>query len=144
MDNNKKRVVIDTNVLLVSVSSFSKYHWIYQLIIRKEIEVFITNEILTEYLEIISDKYDVSTAKSVVRTLIELENVHQIQVYFKFNLIKNDPDDNKFADCAISSNVDFLLTNDKDFNVLKRIKFPRVNVVNITEFRKALLSDKNV
>ncbi len=143
MDNNKKRVVIDTNVLLVSVSSFSKYHWIYQLIIRKEIEVFITNEILTEYLEIISDKYDVSTAKSVVRTLIELENVHQIQVYFKFNLIKNDPDDNKFADCAISSNVDFLLTNDKDFNVLKRIKFPRVNVVNITEFRKSFLSNNN-
>jgi len=143
MDNNKKRVVIDTNVLLVSVSSFSKYHWIYQLIIRKEIEVFITNEILTEYLEIISDKYDVSTSKSVVRTLIELENVHQIQVYFKFNLIKNDPDDNKFADCAISSNVDFLLTNDKDFNVLKRIKFPRVNVVNITEFRKSFLSNNN-
>ena len=136
MNNNKKRVVVDTNVLLVSVSSFSKYHWIYQLIIRQEIEVFITNEILTEYLEIISDKYDASTAKSVVRTLIELENVHQTQVYFNFNLIKNDPDDNKFVDCAISNNVDFLVTNDKDFNVLKRIKFPRVNVVNITEFSK--------
>ena len=136
MDSIKKRVVVDTNVLLVSVSSFSKYHWIYQLIIRQEIEVFITNEILTEYLEIISDKYDASTAKSVVRTLIELENVHQTQVYFNFNLIKNDPDDNKFVDCAISNNVDFLVTNDKDFNVLKRIKFPRVNVVNITEFSK--------
>ena len=136
MNNAKKRIVVDTNVLLVSVSSFSKYHWIYQLILRKEIEVFITNEILTEYLEIISDKYDVSTAKSVVRTLIELENVHQTQVYFNFNLIKNDPDDNKFVDCAISNNVDFLVTNDKDFNVLKRIEFPKVNVVNITEFSK--------
>lgn len=138
MNSIKKRVVIDTNVLLVSISSFSKYHWIYQLIIRKELEVFITNEILTEYLEIISDKYDVSTAKSVVRTLIELENVHQTQVYFNFNLIKNDPDDNKFVDCAISSNVDYLITNDKDFNILKRIKFPRVNVVNIAEFKKVL------
>lgn len=38
MNKTKKRIVIDTNVLLVSVSSFSKYHWIYQLITRKEIE----------------------------------------------------------------------------------------------------------
>ena len=131
MSKTKKRVVVDTNVLLVSVSSFSKYHWIYQLIIRKEIEVFITNEILTEYFEIISKKFDLKTAKSVSRTLIELDNVNQTQIYFNFNLIKNDPDDNKFVDCAISSNADFLLTNDRDFNILKKTAFPKVNVVNI-------------
>ena len=135
MSKTKKRVVVDTNVLLVSVSSFSKYHWIYQLIIRKKIEVFITNEILTEYFEIISKKFDLKTAKSVIRTLIELDNVNQMQIYFNFNLIKNDPDDNKFVDCAISSNADFLLTNDRDFNILKKTAFPKVNVVNIEEFR---------
>ncbi len=138
MNKMIKRVVIDTNVLLVSVSSFSKYHWIYQLIIRKEIEIFITNEILTEYFEIISNKFDFKTAKSVTRTLIELDNVNQIQIYFNFNLIKNDPDDNKFVDCAITSNADYLLTNDKDFNILKQIAFPKVNVVNIDEFRKEI------
>ena len=135
MSKTKKRVVVDAKVLLVSVQSFSKYHWIYQLIIRKEIEVFITNEILTEYFEIISKKFDLKTAKSVIRTLIELDNVNQIQIYFNFNLIKNDPDDNKFVDCAISSNADFLLTNDRDFNILKKTAFPKVNVVNIEEFR---------
>jgi len=111
----------------------------FQLIIRKKIDVFITNEILTEYFEIISDKFDLKTAKSVSRTLVELDNVNQIQIYFKFNLIINDPDDNKFVDCAISSNADYLLTNDKDFNILKTIAFPKVNVVNIDEFKKYYL-----
>ena len=97
--------------------------------------MFITNEILTEYFEIISKKFDLKTAKSVIRTLIELDNVNQMQIYFNFNLIKNDPDDNKFVDCAISSNADFLLTNDRDFNILKKTAFPKVNVVNIEEFR---------
>ncbi len=143
MSKTKKRVVVDTNVLLVSISSFSKYHWIYQLIIRKEIEVFITNEILTEYFEIISKKFDLKTAKSVIRTLIELDNVNRMQIYFNFNLIKNDPDDNKFVDCAISSNADFLLTNDRDFNILKKTAFPKVNVINIEEFRIEIKKKKS-
>jgi len=134
----KKRVVLDTNVLLVSVSSFSKYHWIYLLIIEKKIELFITNEILSEYFEVLSFKFDIKTAKSVVRTLLELDNVNQLQVFFNFNLIVNDPDDNKFVDCAISGNADYLVTNDRDFNVLKDIKFPKVNVVNIDEFKKEI------
>jgi putative PIN family toxin of toxin-antitoxin system len=134
----KKRVVLDTNVLLVSVSSFSKYHWIYLLIIEKKIELFITNEILSEYFEILSFKFDIKTAKSVVRTLLELDNVNQLQVFFNFNLIVNDPDDNKFVDCAISGNADYLVTNDRDFNVLKDVKFPKVNVVNIDEFEKEI------
>ena len=137
-----KRIVIDTNVLLVSVSSYSKYHWIYQLIIKQEIEVFITNEIISEYFEIISKKFNSKTVKAVIRTLLELDNVNQIQVYFNFNLMQNDPDDNKFVDCAISSSVDYLLTNDRDFNILKTITFPKVNVINIEEFKKEMLTNE--
>jgi putative PIN family toxin of toxin-antitoxin system len=108
------------------------------LIIEKKIELFITNEILSEYFEILSFKFDIKTAKSVVRTLLELDNVNQLQVFFNFNLIVNDPDDNKFVDCAISGNADYLVTNDRDFNILKDIKFPKVNVVNIDEFEKEI------
>ena len=52
----KKRlnIVLDTNVLLVSISEFSKYHWLYRLLIDKKFNLYITNEILTEYEEIIS------------------------------------------------------------------------------------------
>jgi hypothetical protein len=32
--NNKLKVVLDTNVLLVSVSSKSKYHWVFEKLFR--------------------------------------------------------------------------------------------------------------
>jgi predicted nucleic acid-binding protein len=35
-----------------------------------------------------------------------------------------DQDDEKFADCAIVSNADYLVTNDRHFEVLKTIQFP--------------------
>ena len=46
-----------------------------------------------------------------------------------------DADDNKFADCAIAANADYLITNDKDFNILKQINFPKISVVTIQEFK---------
>lgn len=44
-------IVLDTNILLVSISEYSKYHWIFRQLVEKRFNLFITNEILTEYEE---------------------------------------------------------------------------------------------
>lgn len=69
---------------------------------------------------------------------MELDNVHPTIIYFKFNLIAQDPDDNKFVDCAFSSNCDYLLTNDKHFDFLKTLDFPQLNIINLEKFRKIM------
>lgn len=46
--------------------------------------------------------------------------------------------DNKFIDCAIAANADYIVTNDKHFNVVKNIDFPKVNILSIQEFIKLL------
>ncbi len=135
---DKFRVVLDTNVLLVSISSRSQYHWLFQGMLQDEFRVVITNEILTEYEEIISNKYSVSVAKNVIRTLLLLPNVDKIDIFYYWSLITTDVDDNKFVDCAIATNADYLVTNDRHFNVLKEIEFPAVNVVNISQFQTLL------
>ena len=132
------KVVIDTNVLLVSISTFSKYHWLFQSIIKVELELGVANEILSEYAEKLYEKLGEATATNTLRTLLELQNVVQIVPYFPFQLITADPDDNKFADCAFAHNADFLITNDKHFNILKTIDFPKINVVRIEEFEEFL------
>jgi putative PIN family toxin of toxin-antitoxin system len=129
------KIVLDTNVLLVSISTHSKYHWIYQLLLKKDYELFITNEILTEYEEIIAKKYNPYVAERVAKTLLSLSNVHFTTIYYHWNLIKDDKDDNKFADCAIASNAHHLVTEDRHFNILKTIEFPKVNVISIAEFK---------
>ncbi|MCP4579730.1 MAG: PIN domain-containing protein [Deltaproteobacteria bacterium] len=82
------RFVIDTNVLLVSISSKSQYHWIFQGLINRKFEIAITNEILSEYEEIVSDKYSANVAHNIIRTLLLLPNVIQSNVYYNWNLIQ--------------------------------------------------------
>ncbi len=44
----------------------------------------------------------------------------------------------KYADAAISNNADYLVTNDAHFNILKRIDFPKVNMLSAQKFLKIL------
>ena len=46
------------------------------------------------------------------------ENVVQISPSFFFRTISADRDDDKFADCAITANADFIVTSDSHFRVL--------------------------
>jgi predicted nucleic acid-binding protein len=60
-----------------------------------------------------------------------------VTTYFKFNLLK-DEDDNKFVDCAVAANADYIVSHDKDFKPLKKISFPIVNVIDTGNFKKYL------
>jgi uncharacterized protein len=73
-----------------------------------------------------------------MNVLLAADNVHFITKYFSWNLIQTDPDDNKFVDSAVASGADMILTEDKHFNVLADIPFPKVVVVNKMEFEKMM------
>ncbi len=135
---SKLKVVLDTNILLVSISSKSKYHWVFKRLLNNEYNLYVTNEILLEYEEIISIKYSRDVAKNVIRTLLYLENVTLTTPFYKWNLINNDKDDNKFVDCYIVSSSDILVSNDNHFSSLRNIDFPKINVIKIDEFEKYL------
>jgi len=135
---DKLRVVLDTNVLLVSISSRSKYHFIYEKLVADKYDLFVTNEILMEYEEVISQKYNSPVAGNVIKSLLILPIVIKTPIYFNWNLINEDADDNKFVDCVINSNSHLLVTNDKHFQILKEIKFPKITVINAETFIEQL------
>ena len=41
-----------------------------------------------------------------------------------------------YVDCALNAGADFIITNDKHFNILKDINFPKMNVIDIDTFMK--------
>ena len=143
MKINKLKIVIDTNVLLVSVSSNSKFHWLYRALLDMDFEVSISNEILTEYEEVFKRYWSTEVADDVLRNLIEQPNVHQAIIYFHLLLITVDPDDDKFVDCAFASGVDYIVTNDTDYNILKKIEFPKIKVVTLQEFEEIFITQMN-
>jgi uncharacterized protein len=132
----KPRIILDTNVLLVSIPEKSEYRWIFDKLIDEEFDLVISNDILNEYEEIMDKKTKPIIKNLVVDFLLTAENVRKTLIYFNWNLIQQDPDDNKFVDCSIAGNADYIVTNDKHFDVLKSVKFPKVNVINIDEFKK--------
>ena len=66
------------------------------------------------------------------------ENVKFITPYYKFNLISSDTDDNKFVDCAIAANADYIVSEDAHFKILDNIPFPHVNLLCIKDFANIL------
>ena len=134
MDN----IVIDTNSLIMALSSRNAYHKIWQSFFEGNFCLCISNEILEEYTEVIARNISVNVVRYVIYTILERKNVRHITPYYRWNLITADPDDNKFVDCAISANARFIVTEDHHFNVLKDISFPTVDVINIDDFLKEL------
>jgi len=133
------KVVIDTNVLLVSLPKKSKYRLIFEGFLDKTFELLITNEILMEYEEIISAYTNKLVSENVIKMLLASPNVRKVEVFYKWNLIINDKDDNKFTDCAIAGNADYIVSEDRHFDIIKEIEFPKLTLVSINEFIEKLL-----
>jgi len=132
------KVVIDTNVLLISLPKISKYRPIFDGLLRSKFTLAMSNEILQEYLEIIGQKTTSEISVNVAKLLVKLENVEKTQIYFRWNLISKDPNDNKFVDCAVATGAKYLVSNDKDFKILSTIGFPPIKVINTDKFLEEL------
>ncbi len=128
------KVVIDTNIIIKMISPRSSCYWFRKAIENQQLTLCVTTDILDEYEEILTQFYNATTAELFLDALDLLPNVEYLSKSYYFRLIPNDQDDEKFADCAIAIGADYLVTNDKHFNVLKRTPFPIVNVVNEIEF----------
>ena len=91
-----------------------------------------------EYEEIVLLRANRIIADNVIGMLLTLENVLKQDIYYKWNLIKADMDDNKFTDTYIAADADFLVTNDSHFRELRNISFPKINVIDIEAFADIL------
>ena len=132
------KVVLDTNALLRSISRRSPFSVILDKLYEGDFELWVTNDILLEYEEKISDIFSKETAELILGALTLLPNVKKTDIHFQLFLIDKDKDDNKFSDCAFAGNVHYLVTNDKHFNVLGSIPFPKINVVSLEAFKDML------
>lgn len=127
-------VVLDINALLVAIPKKSKYRPILDAIINGEFSLVISNDILSEYVEIISNKSNSLVANNIAEMLLNLDNLNKVEVYFEWKLIHGDPDDNKYVDAAIVGAADYIVTNDQHFNILKSVPFPKVEIISIENF----------
>ncbi len=128
------KVVIDTNVLLVSAAPQSKTYELLEALVDGKIELCMTDQIFLEYEEIFYRLGGFMAKTFMSEVLLDLPKLSYFTVYYKWNLIDVDSDDNKFVDCAIAANADYIITEDKHFNILKTIEFPKIEIINSANF----------
>jgi putative PIN family toxin of toxin-antitoxin system len=133
---SKLRLILDTNIFLVSLAPNFKYHWIYQSLIRNKYELVVSNEILTEYQEQVIVRYGIERTEAALDFLLLLPNVIQKNPSFLWQLIELDKDDNKFVDCYIAGQCDYIISNDRHIHQIKNNNFPQIAVLSYDEFER--------
>lgn len=131
---NKRRLVLDTNVFMVSLAPQYKYRWIYDCLIQGKFELSLSNEILTEYHEQVALRYGVARTDIQLDYLLLLPNVILSNPAFNWQLVENDKDDNKFIDCYLASQSDHIISNDRHLRGLTSNEFPPISVLSYDDF----------
>lgn len=130
------KIVLDTNILNASIGTKSPFRWIFDCLISGKIILCVSNDILFEYHEILARKTNERVAENVVNFTAVNPSTKHVSVYFNFGLISDDASDNKFVDCAIASNANCLVSNDRHFRRLQTLDFPKVTVLTLREFEE--------
>lgn len=138
------RPVIDTNIFFPAFNPKSRYYPIVENLFSKKFSLLISTPILLEYEEILQRVFPKELLEQLWLFLLTSDNVIFISPTFSFQLPYADEDDQKFVDCAVCGNADFLVTNDKHFNILKNIDFPKVKVIKAETFIEKYLTEYSV
>ena len=133
------KIVLDTNCLVVCLPVTSSYYCLWEAFRDMRITFCYTTDIINEYSEILERFYHHQFVSDVINELLLSRNVIKTNNYFRWNLVSVDHDDNKFVDCALNAGADYIVTNDKHFNVLKSLDFPPIKVINIETFKSILM-----
>ncbi|MBQ7742591.1 MAG: putative toxin-antitoxin system toxin component, PIN family [Bacteroidaceae bacterium] len=134
-----RQVVLDTNALIQSLPSRSRYHQIWTDFLEGRYRLCVSNEILSEYEEILARYASPEVAHNVVEAIARHPQTLYRESYYRFHLLSDiDKDDDKYVDCAITAGADYIVTEDSHFNHLKEIPFPRLNILTLDEFYETL------
>ena len=133
-----RHIVLDTNCLLQVLPSRSRYHKVWTDILDGQISLCVNTDILEEYEEILAQKATPEIAHNVVEAIANLTTTTMQNTYVHFELLPADADDNKFVDCAIAAEAEYIVTNDKHFDPLRQIPWPKVEIIKLVDFIKEI------
>ncbi len=133
------KAVIDTVIFVRALIKPAGYN---SEIIKRidEYELFVSADILKELLDVLhrsglKKKYDPSGIISISDILNILSDATIITPSQKVEICR-DPHDNKFIECAVAANVDFIISGDEDLLSIR--EYEKIKIVRIDTFLKIL------
>lgn len=127
------RAVLDTNVVVSALLFDGQASRLLALWQRRRFIPVISRSILQEYLRVLAyPKFKL--ASQDVRGAIEelLPSAEVAAPKRRLRIIRRDPTDNRFLECALAANAQYLVSGDDDLLSLET--FQGIRVVSVTEF----------
>ena len=135
------KITLDTNVLISATFWHGDSDKIIEKVESKEIELVLSKEIIEEFAKVLKYKEIQEKIKNknleMRRTVEKIVSISKIvEPTEKLKIVKDDPDDNKFLECAKSGKVDFVISSDN--HLLKLKEFGSIKIVTPKEFIKTI------
>ena len=94
--------------------------------------LILSDAILDEVAEVLERKFDwPSVDLAVAKRQLERFG-HKIKPVVTLDVVKDDPDDNRILECAVSAVSDYIITGDKD--LLRLGRYDGIKIINVSEF----------
>lgn len=122
------RAVLDTNVLVSALLFTGISSELVPLWQRGAFVVLLSRAILEEYLRVLSyPKFQLSEEE--IKGLIQEELLPYVEVVNprrRLRVVKRDPSDDKFLECAVAGKAQVIISGDKDLLSLGRYRQVRI------------------
>ena len=135
------RITTDTNVLISATFWYGASFTIIEKVEKREIELILSEDIISEFSRVLESKEIQEKIKNknleMKRTVEKIVSLsHIVKPLKKFNIVKDDLDDNKIIDCAFEGNVDYIISQDN--HLLKIEEFQGIKIINPEDLLKLI------
>ncbi len=135
------KITVDTNILVSATFWTGASDRILEKAEKKEIEIVLSQEIMKEYIKVLNYKEIQDKIKDknleMNRTVEKITAISKfVEPKEKLQVVKDDPSDDKFIECAKTGNVNYIVSNDK--HLLKLKEFEGIKIITPEEFLKKI------
>ena len=130
------KVVLDTNVIVSAIVFEGVPHEILQLVLYSQIQGFISKHIITEVRGVLGRKFNFSPAELEGIEILLEGSFTLVEPRLSVKLIKAHIADNRILECALDSQVDYLISGDAK-HILPLERVGRLAIVTPSQFLRA-------
>ena len=133
MGKRKLKVVFDTNVLISALGWSGPPSDCLDLVVEEKILNFISRPILEELIEVMNYpkfKFSENEKEQFIELLISYSIL--VEPEKDLEVIEEDPDDNKFLECSLKADVDYIISGDQHLLDLER--YEGIEIIDPKEF----------
>lgn len=129
------RVVVDTNVYISAIFWGGKPRHVIDLGRDGKIQIFTSEDIEQEILDKLMTKFGLNSddAGGVMADFSTFTK--PIRVSRRIHVVEDDPDDDKFIECAVECGAEFIISGDN--HLLKMKKYKGIDIMSAASFLKS-------